>query len=197
MQRKLVFRLALTKLAIAPCATVAVARRGVTGGKNATGLPFDEQYGFQLPKSHPNYNSTQLGGNFMTACGRRFDPQIYTEIIQAMTDQSWGQAIGRQLREDKEYMEMLRKDGGAAQKVDSIFQQGFSSDQEFMVKLKALLTVDAHAALGVCAIQDAYTAIREKRDAHATEVAASGHDPFAAVKQRREFGQQQPKMPGQ
>jgi hypothetical protein len=171
------------------------SKRSVLGGKNATGLPFDEQSAWQIPKSHPNYNSTQLGSSFKTACGRTFDPQIYTEIIQAMTDQSWGQAIGRQLREDKEYLEMLRTDGGAAQKVDQIYQQGFSSDEEFIQKLKVLLSQDKQAALGVCAIQDAYTAIRRKRDEHATEVTATGHDPFAAVKANKQFGQNTPNIP--
>jgi hypothetical protein len=175
------------------------AQRCVTGGPFSKGLPLDDKdTSWQLPKGHKMVNAHNLGGSFMTACGRTFDPAVYTEIIQAMTDQSWGQAIGRQLREDKEYIEMLRTDGGAAQKVDQIFKAGFGNDSEFMQKLKVMLQADKSAALGICAIQDAYTAIRTKRDEHATEVAATARDPFQAVKNQRKFGEASPvsSMPG-
>jgi hypothetical protein len=170
-----------------------VQRRSVTGGRNATGLPLGDNDGWEVPKAHKLFNSTTLGSAFSTACGREFDPAVYVEVIQAMSDQSWGQAIGKQLQEDREYVELIRKEGGAGQKIDAIYRQGFSSDEEFMHKLKAMLQQDAHAALATCAIQDAYLAIRKKRDVHATQVAADGGaDPASMHRSRRQFGENQP-----
>ena len=193
MHRASVARLCLRSRTARVAVAATCQQRALTGGRNATGLPFGENEGFEVPKSHKLFNSTSLGSSFTTACGREFDPAVYVEVIQAMSDQSWGQAIGKQLQEDREYVDLIRKEGGAGQKIDAIYRQGFSSDEEFMHKLKVLLQQDAHAALATCAIQEAYLAIRKKRDVHATQVAADGGpDAASMARSRRQFGENQP-----
>lgn len=184
------------RLAAATATVAGASRWQGFGGKAATGLPMDETEGWQIPKMHKNFNTINLGTSYKTACGRIFDPDIYGELMQAMSDQSWAQAIGRKLGEDKEYIYMLRTKGGAAQKVDQIVKRGVSNDEEFMRKLKVLLEADAEAALGVCAIQDAYAAIRKKRDEHSTDAIAEGQSPLSIAQKGREFGQPLPGSKG-
>lgn len=143
---------------------------------------------FELNRSHHLFNSVNLGTPFKTACGRNFDPQMYMEMLQAMVDQSWAQAVGRALKDDAEYVETVRTEGGAAQEIDRLGEGGRGSDDEFMAKLRVVLEKDKKVSLCVCAMQDAYGRVREKRDKHATEVAARGTDPLAALKGKSQFG---------
>ena len=96
-------------------------------------------------------------------------------MVQACCDQKWMAAIQRGISEDKEYVEMLRTEGGAARTLD-VITSGVRSDNEFMEKLKAVLTEDKKVALSLCALQDAYKRLREKRDLHETKNTADGKD---------------------
>lgn len=138
-----------------------------------------------MSRSHHLFSSINTATPYKTACGRTFDPVTYTELLQAAMDQQWAQAIQKQLREDKEYLEMLRVEGGGAQTIDALGQSAqFSNDEEFMAVLKPVLLSDKKTALSICAIQDAYVAIRKKRDEHQTNVAADGSDPYGDIKKR-------------
>lgn len=162
------------------------ARRGFVG---AAGMPGEGDKPWELPKTHHLQNSIGTATPYPTACGRMFDPILYQELIQACVDQSWCQAIQRQLREDSEYLSMLRTEGGGAQTIDDLYKQGgFANDEEFLVKLKTVLTTDKRTSLAVTALQDAYSRLRKKRDIHQTEVAATGHDPYGSMKGRTSFG---------
>lgn len=130
---------------------------------------------------------------FKTACGRMFDPTVFEEVLQAMCDQGWAQAIQKQLVQDREYMDMLQKEGGAAKTVDEMCSRGFANDEDALNKLKALLQDDRKTALSLCAITDGYTRIREKRDLSKTQTAADGHDPLESVRQKTpDFGDRIP-----
>ncbi|EPY31345.1 hypothetical protein STCU_03502 [Strigomonas culicis] len=64
-----------------------------------------------------------------------------------------------------------------------------------MDKLKKELAADVGMSLTLCAMQDSYVRIREKRDRHETQVAADGgRDPYAAMRanQQGQFGSQRP-----
>lgn len=172
----------------------AVAKRSF--GPGIPGMSNEPEKPWEMSKSHHLHNSLGTQTAYVTACGRSFDPTIYQELIQACVDQTWCQSIQRQLREDGEYMQMLRSEGGGAQTIDEMYQRGgFTNDDEFLIKLKEILTVDKKTALSITALQDAYTKIRKKKDLQATEVAANGgSDPYASMKQRTPFASQTQSM---
>lgn len=144
--------------------------------------------GGSMPKSNAYVNTQATAAPIMTACNRKFDPMLFQELIQASTDPQWSGAIQAKLREDTEYMHMmLREGGGGALQIDQLIMKGLGgSDEEGMNNLKKLLMSDRKAALSVCAIQDAYSKIREARDLQQTKVAAQGgSDAFAPMRQAK------------
>jgi hypothetical protein len=126
-----------------------------------------------MSKSNKYVNTQTTAAPIKTACGRTFDPMTFQELLQATTDPSWSAAIQRHLFTDTEYITMLRTEGGGALAIDELVLKGLGgSDEEAMSKLKQLLQTDRKAALSVCALQDAYVAIRENRDLGQTKAAA-------------------------
>jgi hypothetical protein len=109
-----------------------------------------------------------------SACGRVFDPAIYLQMLQAMMDRQWLAAIQLEVKKDKEYIEMMRSEGGVAQELDIISRKFGGSDDEFMQALSNRVKVDRNVALGICALQDGYVAIKKKRDMEKTRLAAEG-----------------------
>jgi hypothetical protein len=168
--------------AAGPSAAVRSMGSGSSGGGH---IPNQESRAWEMPRTNKHTSAQNLGSRFTTACGRDFDPVIYMELIQAMTDKSWSQAIQNHLREDAEYVHMIRTKGGGAKTIDAICATGVH-DEEFMHRLKTTMQTDAQTALAVCAIQDAYSKIRTKRDENQSQTAADGRDPYGAVKSRNQ-----------
>ncbi|KAG8345863.1 hypothetical protein TRVL_03308 [Trypanosoma vivax] len=150
--------------------------------------------GWELRRGHHLHSSTGLHSPFPTACGRTFDPQLYHEVLQACCDSRWLEAIQREMRNDAEWIETLRREGGVA-KAMNVLTESAHHDDEFMMKLKEALKTDKKMSLTLCAIQESYERIRNKRDMHETQVAADGGcDPYAALRQRQQgqFGSNLP-----
>ena len=178
------------RIAVAPrfvlnCA-VAVAP---TRGFHAAGMPHagNQQHFSGVNKSNKYVNTNTSAAPIHTACGRRFDPMLFQELLQASSDPGWSAAIQRNLKDDAEYVAMLRTDGGGAMAIDELCLHGLGgSDEEAMGNLKKLLQSDRRAALSVCAIQDSYVKIREKRDVEQSKIAAEGgHDAYSSLRQNR------------
>jgi hypothetical protein len=93
-------------------------------------------------------------------------------------------SIQQQLRSDKEYVEMVVREGGVAVQIEAL-QRQFSSDDEFIERLKDVVKTDRKVALSLCAMQEAYTRIRKKRDEHETTTAADGVDRTTGFRQHR------------
>ena len=129
-----------------------------------------------MNKTNKYINTQTTAAPIRTACGRTFDPMTFQELLQTVTDQSWATAIQRQMMTtDREYVRMLTKEGGGAMAIDDLVLKGLGgSDEEAMANLKKLLESDYKASLSVCALQDAYTVLREKRDMNKTKEAAAG-----------------------
>lgn len=152
--------------------------------------------GMSLQRGHHLHSSVGLHSPIATACGRQFDPQVYYEMLQACCDPQWLSAVQRELRNDTEYVDHLRQNGGAARDL-RVLTEGIHHDDEFMAQLKERLKSDKTMSLSLCAVQDSYRRIRNKRDQHETQVAADGgHDPYSSMKlkQRDQFGAQQRKF---
>lgn len=173
-------------------------RRGVisgqmpTEGGNGNGNP----QGWEMRRGHHLQSSVGLHSPMETACGRRFNPQVYYEVLQACCDQQWLYAIQRELRNDTEYIEFLQQNGGAAKEL-RVLTDSCQHDDEMMLKLREKLKTDKKLSITLCAVQESYERIREKRDRHETQVAADGgKDPYASLKarQKNEFGSQLPKF---
>lgn len=167
----------------------------VGGGSDFNGSASIPQ-GLELQRGHHLQSSVGLHSPIPTACGRQFDPQVYYEVLQACCDPQWMSAIQRELRNDTEYVEHLRTNGGAARDMRAM-TDSVHHDDEFMVMLKERLKEDKTMSLTLCAVQDSYQRIRRKRDQHETQVAADGgRDPYATMKgrQKDQFGAQQPKF---
>lgn len=163
-----------------------------TEGAGASGHPD----GWELRRGHHLQSSVGLHTPFQTACGRLFDPQLYYEVLQACCDQQWMGAIQREIQKDSEYVTYLRQHGGAA-KALRILTENTHHDDEFMNKLREQLKTDVKVSLTLCAVQDSYRRIREKRDDHETQVVADGgRDPYASMRaqQNASFGTQQPRF---
>nr|CCC94676.1 conserved hypothetical protein [Trypanosoma congolense IL3000] len=159
------------------------------GGATQPGMP-----GWELRRGHHLHSSVGLHTPYLTACGRMFNPQVYHEVLQACCDQSWLQAIQREMQSDTEWITMLRQEGGVAKAINTL-TESTGHDDEFMMKLQETLKTDRKMSLTLCAIQESYQRIREKRDMHETQVAADGgHDPYAAMRQKQqgEFGNRLP-----
>ncbi|PWU96338.1 hypothetical protein C4B63_19g87 [Trypanosoma cruzi] len=176
-----------------------VQRRTVITGQIPTSptggdAPASSTPGWELRRGHHLHSSVGLHTSFPTACGRMFNPQLYYEVLQACCDQQWLQAIQRELRNDKEWMDTLRREGGVAKAMNAL-TESTHHDDEFMMKLRDTLKTDKKMSLTLCAIQESYERIRNKRDMHETQVAADGgDDPYAAMrrKQQGEFGHKYP-----
>jgi hypothetical protein len=129
----------------------------------------------ELPIGHGHHLQTSVTRHSLikTACGRNFDPNSYLEMVQACCDPKWLSAIQRACAQDKEYVDMLRTEGGTSKTIEFL-SSGCKSDHEFMEKLKKVLQDDRKAALSLCALQKAYVDIREKRDLDESKRAADG-----------------------
>ena len=127
-----------------------------------------------INKSNKYVNTQTSAAPFKTSCGRTFDPMTFQELLQTVTDQSWATAIQRQMMTtDREYVKMLTQEGGGAMAIDELVLKGLGgNDEEAMGNLRRLLENDYKASLSVCALQDAYVALREKRDMSKTKEAA-------------------------
>lgn len=124
-----------------------------------------------------------------TACGRSFDPSVYLQMLQAMMDRRWLTAIHKEVRNDTEYVEMMKTEGGIAAEIDQLTRRFGASDDEFMQALSAKVKQDRSVALGVCALQDAYSSIKKKREVERTRLAAEGksRDLFADEVKKASF----------
>ena len=89
-------------------------------------------------------------------------------------DRKWLSAIQVEVKKDTEYVEMMRVEGGVAQEIDFISRKFGGSDDEFMQALATKVKQDKHVSLGICALQDAYVAIKKKREVEKTRLAADG-----------------------
>lgn len=153
--------------------------------------PFAES---KLAPSNKFHASVGIHSSFMTACGRRFDPNLYFEVLQAVCDSQWMAAIQKEVLHDAEYRTMIQKEGGAAKTVAALME-GVTNDDEFIETLRVVLAKDRKVALSLCAVQEAYSRLRNKRDEQETKVAAEGYDPYDSLKkQRSAFGT--PSAPG-
>lgn len=143
-----------------------------------------------MNKTNKYVNTQTSAAPIRTACGRTFDPMTFQELLQTVTDQSWATAIQRQMMTaDREYVKMLTKEGGGAMAIDELVMRGLGgSDEEAMANLKKLLETDFKASLSVCALQDAYTVLREKRDMSKTKEAAGVSGVNEAASLRAPFG---------
>ena len=129
-----------------------------------------------------------IHSSFMTACGRRFDPNLYFEVLQAVCDAQWMAAIQKEVLNDVEYRTMIQKEGGAAKTVAKLMED-VNNDDQFIETLRVVLAQDRKVALSLCAVQEAYSRIRNKRDEQETKSAAEGYDPYDTLKkQRSQFG---------
>lgn len=137
-------------------------------------------------------NENDLGGfitnkysTTMTACGRTFDPNILLELIRASQDKRWLQAIHAEMSKDREYMRCLLHEGASGLELQKILMTQDSNDDNFMGILSDRLREDRKAALSVCAMQDAFVAIKKRRDLENTRRAAQGNeatDPTSQLK---------------
>ncbi|ORC91814.1 putative complement regulatory protein [Trypanosoma theileri] len=189
------------------CLALSPQRRGVIPGQFPTdsspagGSDLDSkvrsgcgQAGWELRRGHHLQSSVGLHSPFPTACGRMFNPQLYYEVLQACCDQQWLQAIQREMRNDAEWMETLRTEGGVARSMNAL-TESTQHDDELMMKLRETLRTDRKMSLTLCAIQESYERIRRKRDMHETKVAADGgNDTYASMRQRQQgqFGSNLP-----
>ncbi|CCW70875.1 unnamed protein product [Phytomonas sp. Hart1] len=161
-------------------------RRGISG-QLPVGGP-GEGPGWELRRGHHLQASAGLHSAIPTACGRLFNPQIYHEILHACCDHRWLLAIQRELIKDEEYMNSLREYGGSARDV-RIISDSFQNDDEFMEKLVEKVKTDVKMSLTLCAVQESYERIRQKRDHHETQVVADdGRDPYAALRTGQQTG---------
>ncbi|KEG14186.1 putative complement regulatory protein [Trypanosoma grayi] len=152
----------------------------------ASGDPAAGTPGWELRRGHHLQSSVGLHTPFPTACGRTFNPQLYYEVLQACCDQQWLQAIQREMRNDTEWVESLRREGGVAKAMNALTESTYHDD-EFMMKLQDTLKTDKKMSLTLCAIQESYERIRNKRDMHETHVAADGGpDPYATMRQKQQ-----------
>lgn len=185
-----------------PCIFIALQRRSVIPGqiptddslRHGNGTGGERAPGWELRRGHHLHSSVGLHSPYPTACGRMFNPQLYHEVLQACCDQKWLQAVQREMRNDAEWVETLRREGGVAKDMN-VLTESTGHDDEFMMKLREKLKTNKKMSLTLCAIQESYERIREKRDMHETQVAADGgHDPYAAMRQRQqgEFGAKLP-----
>ncbi|CAD2217184.1 hypothetical protein, conserved [Angomonas deanei] len=182
---------------VVPACVWCTPRRTVIPGQLPTegenGVPSNP---LSLRKGHHLQSSVGLHTPYKTACGRMFDSQLYYEVLQACCDQQWMMAIQREVRNDEEYVNYLRQNGGAAKDLRALTDSVYHDD-ELMVKLKDRLKTDVGMSLALCALQESYARIREKRDQHETQVAADGgRDPYASLKSRQKdnFGMQTPQF---
>lgn len=126
--------------------------------------------------------------SYKTACGRHFDPETFQQMLHAVCDKKWMQAIYRGLNEDKEYMEMMKTEGGAAMTITNVLAK-CSSDDHMHQYLHDLLVKDKKAALAMCSFTESYRRLIEKRDRESVKRVAAGSDPMADVrKQQGSFG---------
>jgi len=127
-------------------------------------------------RMHHLNNSLPVGTPFVTKCGRTFCPILYQEMINAMADQRWLNAIQKGLRHDAEYQTMLKTRGGGGLAFDDLCKRlgHQAQDQEVFDELKLLLETDDKASLSMCAMLDSFEAIKEKRDHYKTEMVAEG-----------------------
>jgi len=160
-------------------------------------MPTEMSEGWERSRSHHLQSSVGLHDSVVTACGRHFNPQVYHEVLQACCDSKWLAAIQTELRNDTEYVNYLLQHGGAAKDL-RMLTDSTQHDDEFMMKLMNLVKKDKKISLMLCALQDSYQRIREKRDRHETRVAADGgRDPYEPLRQqtRASFGSHRPQMP--
>ncbi|KAH9586509.1 hypothetical protein LSM04_006790 [Trypanosoma melophagium] len=156
------------------------------GDSNSNGTAGVNGGGWELQRGHHLQSSVGLHTSFPTACGRMFNPQLYYEVLQACCDRQWLQAIQREMRNDKEWVETLRTEGGVARSMNAL-TESTHHDDELMMKLRDTLKTDRKMSLTLCAIQESYERIRRKRDMHETQVAADGgHDTYASMRQRQQ-----------
>lgn len=143
-----------------------------------------------MPKNHQLTGTVGMHSLIKTACGRTFDMNHYQEMLQACCDHQWVNAIQRSLLEDSEYLDMLATEGGAALTLQQL-TDGVQHENEFIEKLKVMLKEDRRVALSLCALQDSYLRIRNRRDKQETMSAANGPSGIASTmkQQRLAFGQ--------
>lgn len=172
-------------------------RRGVISGHMPTDSGGNSSpAGWEMQRGHHLQSSVGLHSPMKTACGRDFNPQLYYEVLQACCDQQWLYAIQRELRTDTEYIQFIHQNGGAAKELRTL-TDSCQHDDEMMLKLREKLKSDKKLAMTLCAVQDSYTRIRQKRDSHETQVAADGgKDPYSSMKARQQtdFGAQTPQF---
>jgi hypothetical protein len=149
-----------------------------------------EDGGMRMPANNPLAGTIGLHSTIETACGRSFDLNHYQEMLTACCDHQWVAAIQKGLSEDSEYLEMLRTEGGAGLSLQKM-AEGVKHDNEFVEKLKVMLKEDRCVSLSLCALQDSYLSIRNRRDKQETVAVAAGKkDAATSMKQQRlAFGQ--------
>eukprot|EP00760_Papus_ankaliazontas_P007736 PhM_4_TR13498/c0_g1_i1/m.72950 len=123
-------------------------------------------------RHHHLFSSQPMGTPYMTACGRSFDPQLYHETMNALSDQRWVVALQRKMREDAEYVTMLRTEGGAGLALDALAHTQVQNEEEAYWAMRKVLETDRKAALASCAMQDAFKKIKQNRDVGKTQIAS-------------------------